>query len=479
MATLGARRSASRVRAPRPWNRVVGHPAWLAARDRALAGLTRRPSLVVVTGAPGTGKTLLLREITRVLRAARIAAEMVPGDAAPAADPKTVLLIDDAGQLDAGVLAALVGDPARLLVLAGDPGLARQLPPPMAAPTLLRLEPLPRRAVAGFLTASLTGAEVAPERFHPAAVARLAVLSLGVPRAVHDLAASAMFLADREGAAIIGPRHVERAAAEAWRAGEPPTDAPAADAPAADAPAADAPATDAPGAGLSLADRLNTAPASLADIGATLDPNPVGASWPPRRPGRVLAVAGGGVALAAGVAAIAFLSADRPPTPRDTAVRAEPPAPPAAAPAPVPPTPAPPAAPPIPAPPAPAPTLAVPPPPPAAAEAPAVEVMPTLPTGALITVAVRFPSGDAPAARRAATLAAALRADGFAVDGPVAATGRGAAGAGYVFAEDRDAAERVAAAAHRRLAELPDAARRLSPDSGPPPRPGSIQIMVL
>lgn len=108
-----------------------------------------------------------------------------------------------------------------------------------------------------------------------------------------------------------------------------------------------------------------------------------------------------------------------------------------------------------------------------------VTPLPLLPSGALVEVSLRFPPGNALAARRAATLAADLRKDGFSVSEPRALPSRLPEGTRYVFAEDHDAAAEIAEAAHRHAADLPQAARRETPgERDPAPRPGSVDIIV-
>jgi hypothetical protein len=98
-----------------------------------------------------------------------------------------------------------------------------------------------------------------------------------------------------------------------------------------------------------------------------------------------------------------------------------------------------------------------------------------LPVSAPVLVAVRYDRGAANAPSRAAAYAAALRAAGFAVDGPAPVAGGGVKpGAHYLFSEDRDAATAV-------LKALGLPGREIMadpPERSLPPRPGLIEFVT-
>jgi hypothetical protein len=99
----------------------------------------------------------------------------------------------------------------------------------------------------------------------------------------------------------------------------------------------------------------------------------------------------------------------------------------------------------------------------------------TLPVGAPIRVALRYPRASVTASARAAALAAALRGVGIAVYGPEPSAQRGARpGARYFYAEDREAADAVLRAAGL-------SGEGVLSDAGSSeglPRPGLVELTV-
>ena len=238
-------------------------PAQRAALDVLTRAIVDRRGLALLVGEPGTGKTLLLRHLVATLPA-RVRPIVVPRPTAGFAavdyllvelglpvgpaparaarlarwlqrSPETLALcVDDADLLAPATRDALVGllglatrdgRPCVQVVLAGPPSLAAR--PPSAPAAVARLVALAAREVAPYLRARLTAAGATDaDVFTPAAAARLAALSDGVPRALDLIADAALARAAgqqqrRVGAAIVDEAH---AALEAPPAASPHAD---------------------------------------------------------------------------------------------------------------------------------------------------------------------------------------------------------------------------------------------------------------
>ncbi|MBB5694185.1 hypothetical protein [Muricoccus pecuniae] len=174
--------------------------------------------LAVVVGEEGAGKTLLLRDLERQLRAGGLKVRLGgPGDAIDPVGPDTVRLVDDADMLDDAALRslALAGGVTVLAVLPQSAGRAMGLPVRTA---LARLLPLTPEEVGEFVSATLTVAGRPADLFSERAVAALASFSEGLPGSLSALCQASMLRARREGAPQVGARHVVLAA-QALRSG--------------------------------------------------------------------------------------------------------------------------------------------------------------------------------------------------------------------------------------------------------------------
>ena len=201
---------------------AVAHPGWRAARRAVLEALQTTPCVVVLVGARGGGKTLLLAELARALTAAgKPPAQHRWGD--PDSEqaledgpipPDRLVLIDEADRIDEEALGRLIAQkryglvlarcrdlPAGVLELAGT--LERRV-------TVVPLAPLAPGETAVFLTARLVRAGRPADLIGPEAVARIEAWSGGVPRLVNMLATAALFLATQERATVT-TAHVDEA----------------------------------------------------------------------------------------------------------------------------------------------------------------------------------------------------------------------------------------------------------------------------
>ncbi len=98
---------------------AVVHRGWAAAREAALAALRSGPCVVVVVGAPGTGKTLLLDELACALDQAGVTTVLhrrgdLGADEATTPDAQAafwVMLVDEADRIDEAALGRLAAEP--------------------------------------------------------------------------------------------------------------------------------------------------------------------------------------------------------------------------------------------------------------------------------------------------------------------------------------------------------------------------------
>ena len=192
--------------------KAVAHPGWRQARAAVLAALGRGEA-VALLGSPGTGKSLLLRDLAQVLRHEGRSVRLVEhGDAlASALGTDAILLIDEAGRMDADALAHLCATDTPF-VLAALPGFAERLDGVARPITPVALEPLSPEAVARFVAARLAAAGRPRDMLEPDAVLALARHSGGLLRLVNVLGGAAVFLAETEQAPCVGRQHVDEAA---------------------------------------------------------------------------------------------------------------------------------------------------------------------------------------------------------------------------------------------------------------------------
>lgn len=167
---------------------------------------------MLLLGAPGTGKTLLLRSLAAALRAEGRSAGLYD-PTAPMQATGAILLVDEADTLAAAALAGLLAS-SRPVLLAALPGAARRLQALAPGVVPVSLAPLGVEEVARFVAARLP-----PGRITPAAVLALARRSGGAMRLVTGLAHAALFLAD---ARPVDAWHVEEAARLRGLVAEPP-----------------------------------------------------------------------------------------------------------------------------------------------------------------------------------------------------------------------------------------------------------------
>ncbi len=195
---------------------LVASARWQKARDQASAALLGGQRRVVVTGAAGTGKTVLLEHVARVLRAAGWTVVVQLADAAPSlpdadgpdADGPVALLVDEADRLSRDQLQALLRATDGPLVLAGLDGLAARVPDAVR----IGLVKLDQEECRDYIAKWLAQSGRTPANLDTAAMRRIVVLSGGVPRLLASLLSTSTWLADTADAPVILLEHVEEAA---------------------------------------------------------------------------------------------------------------------------------------------------------------------------------------------------------------------------------------------------------------------------
>ena len=183
---------------------------WVAVRDRAAAALLGGTKLLLLTGAPGTGKTVLVEHVARVLRAAgrTVIIQLADADPAPP-DSGMTLCVDEADRLSTSKLRQLLDEAAGTVILTGLAPLARRV----ATGTVhLTLEPLAQKEARDYIAKWLALNGRTPAELDDAAVTTLIESSGGVPRLLSTLLAASSWLAKIGDSPIIEAVHVYEAA---------------------------------------------------------------------------------------------------------------------------------------------------------------------------------------------------------------------------------------------------------------------------
>ena len=205
---LGSERSSTDRTSP---SQAFAFPQWREARDQAV-GLLSTHTRLAVTGPAGVGKSTLLQELARLLRAGgcEVVLRMhhMPSSNAAARARPVAFLIDEADRLPGAELDALLALPGCNVVLAGLPDLCERCP----AIQRLDLTPLPLSAAEDFVRLWLSHHRHDSDRLDPEAVTRAAELSGGVLRVLTGILNGALWICGANGGRRVSLADIEDAA---------------------------------------------------------------------------------------------------------------------------------------------------------------------------------------------------------------------------------------------------------------------------
>ncbi|MGI4808551.1 MAG: hypothetical protein ACRYF2_10650 [Janthinobacterium lividum] len=198
-----------RVARPQPLA-IVPFEAWVAVRDRVAAALLGSSRCVLITGAAGTGKTVMLEDVARVLRAAGRTVLVRQANTDPVPPRRgEMLFVDEADKLPQDKLRQLLESSAGAVVLAGLGTLAQRA---SGKPLHVTLAPLGQEAARDYVVQWLASTGRVPAHLDTAALRQVVEASGGVPRLLSTLLGAGAWLAESSGAATITAAHIQEAA---------------------------------------------------------------------------------------------------------------------------------------------------------------------------------------------------------------------------------------------------------------------------
>jgi hypothetical protein len=192
---------------------VIAHPAWSEARETIIAEVNAGHALIALLGPPGTGKTVLLRDLaTRFAELGRAVCLLEFGDSPQDVGAAEIVLVDEADRISASRLDELRSLKGVSVVLAALPA-SRDRFARYPGASVVQLALLSPDEACKFLVERLEQLGLPKRTLTDAAWAQLIAHAHGAPRLLVALLGHALFLASEHQAARVTAPHVDEAVA--------------------------------------------------------------------------------------------------------------------------------------------------------------------------------------------------------------------------------------------------------------------------